>query len=76
MENAPTIDPVQPEKITNADDTKELPGPDNVTVQPPQENDEMDKDYEGTRDAGNVAAADETDTDSLDGSNANNMRTK
>jgi hypothetical protein len=76
MENAPTIDPVEPDKITNADESKELPGPDNVTVQPPQEADEMDKTYEGSRDAGNVAAEDETETNALDGSNANNMRTK
>jgi hypothetical protein len=76
MENAPTIDPVDPEKITNADESKELPGPDSVTVQPPEEADELDKNYEGNRDAGNVAAEEEADTNSLDGSNANNMRTK
>lgn len=76
MENAPTIDPVEPDKITNADESKELPGPDNVTVQPPQETDELDKSYEGSRRAGNVAAEDETETKFLDGSNANNMRTK
>jgi hypothetical protein len=76
MENAPTIDPVEPGKITNADESKELPGPDSVTIQPPQETDELDKNYEGNRDAGNVAAEEEGDTDSLDGSNANNMRTK
>jgi hypothetical protein len=76
MENAPTIDPVEPEKITNADESKELPGPDNVTMQPPKESDELDKDYEGSRRGGNVAAEDEQDTESLDGSNANNLRTK
>jgi hypothetical protein len=76
MENAPTIDPVNPEKITNADESKELPGPDSVTVEPPQQTDETDTNYEGSRDAGNVAAEEETETESLDGSNANNMRTK
>jgi hypothetical protein len=76
MEQASTIDPVDPEKITNADESKELPGPDNVTVEPPQETDELDKIYEGSRDAGNVAAEEESETNSLDGSNANNLRTK
>lgn len=76
MENAPSIDPVHPEKVTNADESKNLPGPDNITVPPPQEADEFDKSYENSRDAGNVAAADESETDSLDGSNANNLRTK
>ncbi|MGV3639430.1 MAG: hypothetical protein ACO1NZ_02855 [Adhaeribacter sp.] len=76
MEQANSIDPVDPEKITNADESKEVPGPDNITVQPPQENDELDKTYEGSREAGNVAAEEESDTDALDGSNANNLRTK
>lgn len=76
MEQASHIDPVDPEKITNADETKEVPGPDNITVQPPQETDETDKTYEGSREAGNVAAEEESDTDALDGSNANNLRTK
>ena len=48
----------------------------NITVQFPQENDELDKTYEGSREAGIVAAEEESDTDALDGSNANNLRTK
>jgi hypothetical protein len=76
MENAPTIDPVDPEKITNADESKELPGPDSVQVQPPEETDELDKSYEGRRRGGNVAAEEESETNFLDGSNANNLRTK
>ncbi len=74
MQNKP--DPIEPEKITNADESKELPGPDSINIEPPQETDELDKNYEGTRDAGNVAAEDEEDTNALDGSNANNLRTK
>jgi hypothetical protein len=71
----PTPNPIQPDKITNADDSKELPGQ-QATLQPPQETDEIDTHYEGVRDSGNIAAEDEKETDKLDGSNANNLRTK
>ena len=75
MENSPSPNPIEPDKITNADESKELPG-ENSTIDPPQETDEVDKNYEGSRQAGNIAAADEKTTNQLDGSNANNLRTK
>ncbi len=75
MENTPTPNPIEPDKITNADESKELPG-NNSTMDPPQETDELDTAYEGTREAGNIAAADEKNTNNLDGSNMNNLRTK
>ena len=75
MENKPTPNPIAPDIITNADESKILPGSQSPISQL-AENDETDKTYEGSREAGNVAAADETETDTLDGSNANNLRTK
>ncbi|WP_051359970.1 hypothetical protein [Adhaeribacter aquaticus] len=75
MENQPTPNPISPDKITNADESKKLPGT-NAEIKSPQETDELDKSYEGVREGGNVAAEDETGTDALDGSNANNLRTK
>lgn len=75
MNTNPTPNPIEPDKITNADDSKELPGA-NSEIMPPQETDELDTHYEGVREAGNVAAEDEKETDNLDGSNANNLRTK
>jgi hypothetical protein len=75
MKTNATPNPIEPDKITNADESKTLPGV-NSRLQPPQETDELDTQYEDTREAGHVAAADETETDALDGSNANNLRTK
>lgn len=75
MENKPTPNPIKPDIITNADESKELPGS-GVSLGPPQDTDELDTTYEGSREAGNVAAADEKETDNLDGSNMNNLRTK
>jgi hypothetical protein len=71
----PNPNPIEPDKITNADESKELPGV-NTEIQPPQETDEKDTSYEGVVEAGNVAAPDEFLTEQLDGSNANNLRTK
>ncbi|MDB5262599.1 MAG: hypothetical protein JWQ14_1880 [Adhaeribacter sp.] len=71
----PTPNPIEPDKITNADESKALPGQTSA-LQPPQETDELDNRYEGVREGGNVAAEDEKETDKLDGSNANNLRTK
>lgn len=67
--------PIEPDKITNADESKTLPGQ-NTEIQSPRQTDELDTDYEGIREAGNVAAQDEKQTNNLDGSNANNLRTK
>jgi len=75
MENKPTPNPIAPDRITNAEESEVLPGSQSPVSQL-AENDEIDKTYEGSREAGNVAAADETETDTLDGSNANNLRTK
>ena len=75
MNQNPTPNPIQPDKITNADDSKQLPGL-NSNIQPPQETDELDTSYEGVIEGGNVAAADENETNNLDGSNVNNLRTK
>jgi len=75
MDNNPTPNPIEPDKITNADESKELPGT-NSELQSPHEMDELDTSYEGVKEAGNVAAADEKNTNILDGSNANNLRTK
>jgi len=41
-----------------------------------KETDYLDEAPEGTKSAGNVAAANEEETWNLDGSNANNLRTK
>ena len=75
MNPNPSPNPIEPDKITNADESKELPGT-NSTIQSPQETDELDTRYEGVQEAGNIAAEDEKETDKLDGSNANNLRTK
>ena len=75
MNPNPTPNPIEPDKITNADESKELPGV-NSSIQSPRETDELDTRYEGVREAGNIAAEDEKETDKLDGSNANNLRTK
>lgn len=76
IQNPATPDPIEPDKITNADESKELPGPDSIKIAPPEENDELDKQYEGVKVGGNVAAEEEEDTDNIDGTNANNLRTK
>jgi len=75
MENDPTLNPIAPDRITNSEEGEVLPGAETSESQL-AENDEIDKNYEGNRDAGNVAATDEKGTNKLDGSNANNLRTK
>ena len=75
MENEPKPNAIAPDRITNSEESEVLPGT-NSAVSQLAENDETDRSYEGSRIAGNVAAADETETDALDGSNANNLRTK
>jgi hypothetical protein len=70
--------PQEDEIITNADESKRLPdeNPEPLTGIKKQEVDIMDNEYEGKENAGNVAAEKEEDTRKLDGSNANNLRTK
>jgi len=75
MNSSPTPNPIEPDKITNSDESKELPGS-NTRLDPPQATDELDTKYEGVREVGNVAAEEENDADNLDGTNMNNLRTK
>ncbi|MBC5994808.1 hypothetical protein [Pontibacter cellulosilyticus] len=75
--------PKEDDIITNADEGKRLPDEnpeplkgvkkDEVETKPV---DIMDNEHEGKEEGGNVAAKNEEDTRKLDGSNANNLRTK
>ncbi|MFC5271802.1 hypothetical protein [Adhaeribacter terreus] len=67
--------PDDKDQITNADESKRLPD-DNPEPLEDIKTDELDLKPEGTVAEGNVAAKNEEDTRKLDGSNANNMRTK
>ncbi|MBF9255294.1 hypothetical protein I2I11_18495 [Pontibacter sp. 172403-2] len=64
--------------VTNADESKRLPdeNPEPLKGMKKEGVDILDKEYEGKERAGNVAAKNEADTRKLDGSNANNLRTK
>ena len=67
--------PDEQDKITNADESKKLPD----DAPGPLEDiktDALDPEQEGTVAEGNVAAKTEADARKLDGSNANNLRTK
>ncbi len=72
-------EPVQPpkenEQITNADESKVLPdaNPDPLSG---NQTDIIDLEYEGKEEVGNVGAENEWDAEQLDGSTANNIRTK
>ena len=68
-------DPDDKDQITNADESKRLPD-DNPEPLEDIKTDELDLKPEGTVAEGNVAAEKEEDTRKLDGSNANNLRTK
>lgn len=70
--------PKEDDIITNADESKRLPdeNPEPLTGTKKEEVDILDKEYEGKEKAGNVAAKNEEETRKLDGSNANNLRTK
>lgn len=63
------------DQITNADESKKLPD-DNPDPVEGAQTDEFDREPEGTAAEGNVAAKKEEETRELDGSNANNLRTK
>ncbi|MBK0404041.1 hypothetical protein I5M27_13685 [Adhaeribacter sp. BT258] len=67
--------PDDKDQITNADESKRLPD-DNPEPLEDIKTDELDLKPEGTVAEGNVAAEKEEDTRKLDGSNANNLRTK
>lgn len=72
-------EPVQPPKdeeaVTNADESNKLPD-DNPDPIAGNQTDSFDQEYEGKEEAGNVGAENEWDAEQLDGSNANNLRTK
>lgn len=73
----PVQPPLENEPITNADKSKEIlnESPDPLP-NPPTNTDIFDREYEGKEDVGNVGAENEWDTEQLDGSTANNLRTK
>ncbi|CAN5894839.1 hypothetical protein BH24BAC1_BH24BAC1_29530 [soil metagenome] len=68
-------DPLQEDIVTNSDENKKLPD-DNPEPLEGVKMDELDTEEEGKEAGGNVAAKNEADTQALDGSNANNLRTK
>lgn len=70
--------PKEDDIITNADESRRLPdeNPEPLEGVKKEEQDILDKEPEGKEEGGNVAAKDEKDTRELDGSNANNLRTK
>ena len=70
-----TENPDDKEQITNSDESKKLPD-DNPEPLEGIKTDDLDLKPEGNIAEGNVAAKKEEDTRKLDGSNANNLRTK
>jgi len=70
--------PKEEDIITNEDESKRLPdeNPEILTGTKMEDHDILDNEPEGKEEGGNVAAKDEKDTRELDGSNANNLRTK
>ena len=68
--------PGDQDKITNSDESKKLPDDTPEPLADGMKTDDLDTEPEGTISEGNVAAKNEEDTRKLDGSNANNLRTK
>lgn len=70
--------PKEDDFITNSDESKRLPdeNPEPLTGVKKEQTDFLDSEPEGKEEGGNVAAKNEEDTRKLDGSNANNLRTK
>jgi hypothetical protein len=70
--------PKEEDIITNSDESRRLPDgtPEILTGTKMESHDILDNEPEGEEEAGNVAAKKEEDTRKLDGSNANNLRTK
>lgn len=75
--------PKEEDIITNADESKRLPDENPEPLEGVKKDetetktvDIMDNEHEGVEEGGNVAAKNEDDTRKLDGSNANNLRTK
>ena len=67
--------PDENDQMTNSDESKKLPD-DNPEPLEGIKTDDLDLKPEGNIAEGNVAAKKEEDTRKLDGSNANNLRTK
>lgn len=75
--------PKEDDIITNADESKRLPDENPEPLEGVKKDevkiksvDIFENEPEGKEEGGNVAAKDEEDTRELDGSNANNLRTK
>jgi hypothetical protein len=75
--------PKEDDIITNADESKRLPDENPEPLEGVKKDeletkstDILDSEPEGKEEGGNVAARNEEDTRELDGSNANNLRTK
>jgi hypothetical protein len=70
--------PREDDYITNSEESERLPeeNPEPLEGLKKEEHDILDSEPEGVEEGGNVAAKDETDTREVDGSNANNLRTK
>lgn len=68
-------DPLSDDIVTNSDENKRLPD-DNPEPLESVKMDKLDTEEEGKEEKGNVAAKNEAATQELDGSNANNLRTK
>lgn len=70
--------PREDDYITNSEESERLPeeNPEPLEGLKKEEHDILDPEPEGAEEGGNVAAKDEEDTRELDGSNANNLRTK
>ncbi|MDX5345940.1 MAG: hypothetical protein LPK19_01725 [Hymenobacteraceae bacterium] len=62
--------------ITNTDENRQLPEENPEPLKETMKSDEFDQEPEGKEQEGNVAAKTESQTRKLDGSNANNLRTK
>lgn len=70
--------PGEEDIITNEDESKRLPdeNPEPLEGTKMEKTDIMESEVEGKEVGGNAAAKEEEDTRKLDGSNANNLRTK
>lgn len=70
--------PREDDFITNSEESDRLPdeNPEPLEGTKTEDHDILDTEHEGVEEGGNVAAKEEEDTRKLDGSNANNMRTK
>jgi hypothetical protein len=70
--------PREDDYITNSEESERLPdeNPEPLEGLKKEDRDILDNEPEGKEEGGNAAAKNEEDTRKLDGSNANNLRTK